>query len=565
MPKFIRRGQKKVREEFVQAHCQRLHQWYDAQGGFVYPGQQPDSRERLWACTSLLQQARSRDRQLAEAIIRATPIDDNGFEPVAAIDLLMAYPDRLSPAVRDHLRAMCRSHLASALEHRFAAGGNHNFSCMYSYFLACAGQALDRYQFEVEHHLIPEVYSAERLRQIGFNAMLLVDSYAQRDAVFSEWNSPTYSAVSLMALAKTVRDSRDPRIRRFALEAQLKLWRELLALYHPRLNAPCGPYSRAYRVDILGQVSLLRALFCYVGVSRDRSIVELLDENQPGVHFHHGRNLPFNWANIAWLLGCDYHLPADAWTELRRRQFPKRFAAPIAWDCFGAVDAEKKRYLSVQGQAFAAGAGQVVQVQHSRWALGYRTASTYSHSFPIHLHYAIAARPGPMATVRHVTLGVGLLAQPEEWAPGGQAGPVEADNFNHGFRLAVQENAGGVGFSGAAMNNLAALPTEEVSFNCFIPLHSAAVDQATLNGQVWQDGQRVELKAKQIGCRILDHGCEYEIIYQFDSTIPVVLERWANFLRLAAFFHRGEARVFSPRQLAAFRVRGRLRLLRMPR
>jgi hypothetical protein len=512
-----------------------------------------------------LRRATRPDHSLAEAIILATPVDDNGFEPVAAIDLLLAFPNRLAPPVQAHLQQICQSHLPIVIEHRFAGGGNNNFTCMYSYFLACAGQVLQGYSFEVKHHLIPAVYTSERLRQIGFNALLLVQSYAERDAVFAEWNSPTYSAVSLMALAKTRRDVADPVIRRIALDTQIKLWHELLALYHPKLNLSCGPYSRAYRVDILGQVSLMRALLCYVGLSRDHSLVKLLDERQVGIHFHHGGDMPFNWANIAWLVSCDYHLPKDAVAELRQRVFPKRFAAPIAWPSHGMVDRKNKRYFPVQGPAFSAGVGRLVQFQHVHWALGYRTVSTYGQSFPIHLHYALAARLGPMQSVRNVTLGVGLLAKPDEWLTGSDGQRTEADNFNQGFELVVKQRSDGLTFQGRAMNNLAALPTAEISFNSLIPLHFGNVDLATLNGQVWQSGQRLDIHTKMAVCRISDNGCEYEIVYEFELPVVLALYRWANFLRFAAMFYDGPTRVLPVRELAVFRIRGSLRLLQMPR
>jgi hypothetical protein len=563
MAEIITGGLKQVREEFVQAHCQRLHQWYDGQGQFIYAGNQPDSRERLWACTSLLQQRGLAGRKLAEAIIVATPIDDNAFEPVAALDLLLAYPEQLSEASRAHLLAMCREHVVAVLEHLFSCGGAHNFSCMYSYFLACASQVLDGYEFTVPHHRIPAVYSRQRLAEIGVNAALLLRVHAEGSPIFAEWNSPTYSPVSAMALAKTVRDCANPTIRQWALEAELWLWREVLALYHPRLNVPCGPYGRAYRVDVLGQVSLMRALLCLVGISGDRSIVELLDESQPGVQFHHSRDLPFNWANIAWLVSCDYQLPADAVQELNQRVYPKRFEAPFAWESFGAIDAKSGQFVPVQGDVLPAGSGRMVQKQQENWALGYRTASNFGQSFPIHLHYAIG-QGGTMQSVRNVMVGVGLISKPQEWVPGCRGGQVEADNFNHGFELNAQQEGQGVSFQGSAMRYLAMLPMEEASLNSFVPLHFAPVDQVTLNGQVWQAGQTIELKTRKAICRISDHGCQYEIVYEFDEEVTVALFRWANFLRLAAFYYRGPAQSLAPQCLDGFTVRGQLRLLNMP-
>jgi hypothetical protein len=161
-------------------------------------------------------------------------------------------------------------------------------------------------------------------------------------------------------------------------------------------------------------------------------------------------------------------------------------------------------------------------------------------------------------------MGVGLISKPEEWVPGCRGGQVEADNFNHAFELNVQQDGQGVSFQGGAMRYLAMLPTEEVSLNSFIPLHFAPVDRATLNGQTWQAGESVEMKTRKAVCAISDHGCQYEIVYEFDQEVSVALYRWANFLRLAAFYYRGPSQTLAPQRLEGFAVRGQLRLLKSP-
>ncbi len=557
-------GLEAVKAEYLAAHCERLVQWFDADGKFVHFGTAPSSRERLWNCMSLLASGEAQHRTLAEAIILRTPIDHNHFEPFAAVELALRYRDVLAPETLAYLQRICAEHFLNSLEVRCGVPGTNNFSCMATWFLLAASQALeDGYAFDHPLASIPEVYTKYRIRSIGRNALHALAHYSEHEPVFLEFNSPNYSPISVHCMAKIIELVDDPAAKALALQIELKLWRELLSFYHPALGVSCGPFSRSYRSDILGQNTFMRYLLCYCGISKDRSLVELLNDPHPGILVAHDGDVPFTWSQVAWQVANRYHVPEDALAEVQQRQYPHELHASYAWDEFGYIDKANKRYVSVQNDVLPAGASTLTQRQQPLWSLGWRGTSSYAHSFPIHFSYALTPEPRTMQDTRHVTGAVVLFNAPDEWVPDQTGQPIEASNFNNGGPVTVEEAEGALRFNAALFPQFAPLPTNELSLNTFIPLHFADVDAVTLNGQRYA-GQALEITAAEAVCRVEDRGFVYEICYRFPMPVTFRLYRWANFLRFAGCWYAGATTEFTPDFLAACHADGELRIVETP-
>ncbi len=548
-------GDPSVKKEFTEAHCRRLAKWFDAKGRFVHYGTAPSSRELLWNCFSLMGHGADRYKRLAEAIILKTPIDENHFTPFAAVELMLRFKDRLNPAAYAYLKKIVEAHLINSLEVRFGGEQTHNFSCMTTWFLLAASQVLDFYDFKHPLASIPEVYTGLRIRAMGMNSLRLLAWHSEHEKVFREFNSPTYSPISLHSLAKIVELDPHEEAREMALKIEMKLWREILALYHPDLGVQCGPFSRAYRVDILGQNSQMRILFCYLGLSCDRSIVRLFDEKRKGVIFHHDGDIPFTWSGPAWQMANRFHVPADALDEMRRRSYPKRFQAQIRWGEFGYIDPVKKKYISVQGSLLPAGETKIFQVQKPGYALGWREESTFSHSFPILCHYALKPKVASMEDVRHVTAATVLFGAPEEWVKDQRGRPMEASNFNNAGRVIVRERGGGLRFKASPFAEFAPLSADEISINTFFPVHFSAPEKVAINGTPYS-GTPVILRGKEAVCRVEEAGFFCEVRYKFPNPVEFRLWRWANFIRFAGFWYQGPAREFSPSFLGSCAMDG---------
>jgi hypothetical protein len=79
----------------------------------------------------------------------------------------------------------------------------------------------------------------------------------RRHDAFDEYNSPTYYGVDLYALALWRSYGATSHMRVIGRRMETRLWREISDYYHPGLRNLCGPYDRAYGVDMENYVSLL--------------------------------------------------------------------------------------------------------------------------------------------------------------------------------------------------------------------------------------------------------------------------------------------------------------------
>ena len=558
-------GRPSVKDEFTQEHCRRLARWFDGRGRFVHHGSAPNSRERLWNCMSLLVHGAPRYRDLAQQIICRTPIDHNHFEPFAAVEILLRFPDRLQPKTARYLTRIVREHFLNTFEFRFGSADSHNFTCMGSWFLLAAGQVMDGYEWKHPLGSIPEVYTRSRIKDIGMNALYALAHLSDTRPVFSEWNSPTYSPISLHCLAKIVELIDDPEAKGLALRIEQKLWHEILGLYHPNLSLSCGPWSRAYRCDMLGQISQMRILLAYLGISKDRSVVELFDERQKDVVFHHDGDIPFMWSGPAWQMAGRFHVPCDALRELEHRRFPHRFEAAIRWKSTGHIDPKTRKFVPVQGDALPGGEGAIVQVQRKSWSLGWRTRTGIGQSFPINLHYALRPAVRTMRDVRSVTAGVLFHKAPEEWVQDQKGRPMEASNFNNEGWVEVKESpCGRLALSAHPFGQMASMPSDELSFNTFVPMHFVPVGRVELDGVPFS-GSPLQCRGRRACCVVRDAGFRYEVEYEFSEPVDIVLYRWANFIRFAGFWYRGPSRLFTPQALERLGVRADFAVAGTPR
>jgi len=84
----------------------------------------------------------------------------------------------------------------------------------------------------------------------------VVDGYRETGA-FPEHNSPTYYGVDLYGLALWRARAASPQLRSWGQEIEAALWRDLARFYHAGLRNLCGPYTRAYGMDMTRYVGSL--------------------------------------------------------------------------------------------------------------------------------------------------------------------------------------------------------------------------------------------------------------------------------------------------------------------
>lgn len=83
-----------------------------------------------------------------------------------------------------------------------------------------------------------------------------VEALYRAEGGFREFNSPTYYGVDLWGLALW-RRSKSAALVAAGARLEANLWRDIGDFYHPGLRNLCGPYDRAYGVDMTRYASLL--------------------------------------------------------------------------------------------------------------------------------------------------------------------------------------------------------------------------------------------------------------------------------------------------------------------
>lgn len=89
-----------------------------------------------------------------------------------------------------------------------------------------------------------------------------------RHSSFDEYNSPTYYGIDLFALALWRSHSQSSLLREEGERIEAALWDDISRWYHGGLRNLCGPYTRAYGMDMSAYVANL-SLWLWDGLGRD--------------------------------------------------------------------------------------------------------------------------------------------------------------------------------------------------------------------------------------------------------------------------------------------------------
>lgn len=100
---------------------------------------------------------------------------------------------------------------------------------------------------------------------------------------FPEFNSPTYYAIDLYALALWRIYGPTDEMRRMGAGMEEALWREIGESYHAELRNLCGPWTRSYGRDMNAYCA---ALGVYIGMVAGMEHAPLPDLSRPCPHMH---------------------------------------------------------------------------------------------------------------------------------------------------------------------------------------------------------------------------------------------------------------------------------------
>ncbi len=264
-------------------------QYWDARSGFLWDtrtdvgAQQGDARrhhavrDTIWYAVGLMlrDQAGDRTRSLqAIAGVLSQQLDDaaqpysgtfyrspeelhppaRGAQPFGQYDpnwrefvgttlaiLLEEYPDRLPAALRTQMEhAIARAISGEIAEARLKPDYS-NIALMHGFLWSWAGKRFER----------PD-WSRDGRRFAGEVFRLF-----NQHETFEEYNSPTYYGVDLYALSLWRNYGPEPWFIYTGGDMEARLWTDIAAFYHADLKNLCGPFDRAYGMDMQAYVSLV--------------------------------------------------------------------------------------------------------------------------------------------------------------------------------------------------------------------------------------------------------------------------------------------------------------------
>ncbi len=297
---------KAVRErEYLAAAAAAAETWFDGQGNWVLNRTPLVNRERLWICFALYAGTEAQQR-LADAVVLGTEVEEyegkrfNIFASNIAPVLYLLHGERMSHEARHALLDLTDEGHGDfpgdrQSDYQFH-GYNDNMPAKGTMSLILGGEVLKDKQ-ALAHGRFQLRQLQEQLYRSGTN---------------SEYNSPTYSALTLHAMAEIAEHARSESDRVVARAIERRLWADLACHWHPASHQQAGPHSRAYTADAVGHLTCVRSLVWTVLGEQvtGMSPMALFDPPAWPV-FHHCGNIPFNIAQMCWFVAGHYHLDED--------------------------------------------------------------------------------------------------------------------------------------------------------------------------------------------------------------------------------------------------------------
>ncbi len=168
---------------------------------------------------------------LEEPVASMAPPDWNWADFCGARLALMlkAQADSLESGLKQAMRKAL-GHAAWAIFRRNVQPGYTNIAVMGAVVTALAGELLDE----------------SRLLAYGRRRLQRVFDHASRTGGFSEYNSPTYTIVTVLEAERALQLSDDRAVREAAEGLRQLAWRAIAEHFHPPTQQWAGPHARAY-------------------------------------------------------------------------------------------------------------------------------------------------------------------------------------------------------------------------------------------------------------------------------------------------------------------------------
>ena len=215
-------------------------------------------RLRLQDDPALAEYAAAIERHLNLSTVETQPLVWTNYEPNSREFVLMCYAMLL-----EHFSDKLSGECVALIEHSSRVGMegaiirsktrfsplNTNIQCMHVFLLDYFGVRFDRRDWRD--------YALEY-------AEMMVDKYLQYHAA-AEYNSPTYCGVDLATLGFWGLYGSNARLRELGGILESGIWQDMMTFYNPAMMNFCGPYSRAYELEMAVHTNYHAMLYWALG------------------------------------------------------------------------------------------------------------------------------------------------------------------------------------------------------------------------------------------------------------------------------------------------------------
>jgi len=331
------------REWFFAEVCKRMHEVVDENGVGKVPQFNAPWREPIWILPALYRGGRNDidlanrmaayyheekntqyETGYADTSLDAT--DFNIFRSNMFTHVLHNYHDKLTPeagaVMIHHAKQVVKFFKGSGQPDYKFHGANDNFPMMATCGLIFAGELLDE---------------PDAVAQGKWN-LQQVQKLLSRSGWMSEYNSSTYSPITLSNIARITEHAKDKETRAIALQIEERIWTELALFVHPTTFRQAGPQCRSYTIDLAGHNHTLQALWWLMlgEEACGRDVPTLYFEPDPKDVYHFAGHAFCSIAEYCDMMDADFHMPENARKLATEKTYPVRHAGRT--ECMGTFD-----------------------------------------------------------------------------------------------------------------------------------------------------------------------------------------------------------------------------------
>ncbi|RIK79569.1 hypothetical protein DCC62_05310 [candidate division KSB1 bacterium] len=310
-------------------------------------------RETAWYAITLLESARAADHALANRILENLTVNDGTHSPATLFVIHQRYPALLSNQAKEQILKNLRQNLPISALVRYSDGNVNHPLAAYAH-LICGGELLgDPAYTRLGRLLLQEFHQTISNRR----------HKNHQQAEMAEYNSPTYTALTLWFLAIIAEFAQDEEARQLAQFLEERLWINVAMHWHEPTQQFAGPFSRAYAEDSVGGFS---ALHCTFACAMQRNVFIAAELPR---RFEHPSALIEN----AFVAILNFHVPAEAKAIAFEKSLPYYFRMTTYCEQYHENGRRQENYRQVAAfddEVYPGGWGDLTTFMTKEYCLG---------------------------------------------------------------------------------------------------------------------------------------------------------------------------------------------------